>query len=163
MGVYFRYQNKNYDLNENSRSYSCSNYTLREANEEDLKRWSTYNDDDIVIEYDVNEFKDMSDSEIQELWDRYEEDCEMADGFNDIGRQAEKGISCYEKIEDLKKYWEQEERNSTGMYLLVFEGEWQCYGHDGEDIVKFEKEIKRVYGVDIDEYIEKITTNEIEF
>ena len=163
MGVYFRYQSKNYDLNENSRSYSWSNDTLREAQEEDLKRWSTYNDEDIVIQYNVNELKDMSDSEIQELWDKYEEDCEMADEFNDIGRQSEKGISCYENIEDLQKYWEQEERNSTGMYLLVFEGEWQCYGRDGEDIVKFEKEIKRVYGVDIDEYIEKIIKNEIEF
>lgn len=163
MGVYFRYQSKNYDLNENSRSYSWSNDTLREAQEEDLKRWSTYNDEDIVIQYNVNELKDMSDSEIQELWDKYEEDCEMADEFNDIGRQSEKGISCYENIEDLQKYWEQEERNSTGMYLLVFEGEWLCYGRDGEDIVKFEKEIKRVYGVDIDEYIEKIITNEIEF
>ena len=116
MGVYFRYQSKNYDLNENSRSYSWSNDTLREAQEEDLKRWSTYNDEDIVIQYNVNELKDMSDSEIQELWDKYEEDCEMADEFNDIGRQSEKGISCYENIEDLQKYWEQEERNSTGMY-----------------------------------------------
>ena len=53
-------------------------------------------------------------------------------------------VPCYLNLISLNKFknildWEQEERNPTGMYLLVFEGEWQCYGHDGEDIVKFEK------------------------
>lgn len=151
---YIRLQSKKYDITADSRSFEWGFSDIYEAMYEDVSNKHEF-DSSIFGEYeeelwsklmrlecDTDEFNSV----LTELWE-----C-LFDNY-ERGIMVLNGVSCYD-AEDMNKaakklyeYFEDRDEDSLTNdenYVLVFEGKHIGEGHNGEDVVRFTKEIKRV-------------------
>ncbi|HPM00066.1 MAG TPA: hypothetical protein PLS45_09295 [Bacillota bacterium] len=131
-----RLQSEKYNIDENSRSFVWGYENWYEAALEDLKE---HNLTDI-------EQVDGNEKDIERIWIEAHEN----EGFPGWYRtKAENGISCFQTLEELYRYFFTDEGRSEmdfycDRYVLIFEGTPQYYGLDDEIIARYEKEVDRM-------------------
>src|SRR5690625_2964869 len=153
MEQYIRLQKKAYDINENTRSFEWGfgngESDMHEAMKEEIS---------ILVE-------PLTDLDIEGLLHAHQK--EQLERANDIDNASEEeiealyeelggtmvlnGVSCYENDEDgaeeLLSYFEErspEALESNDFYVLIFEGEDEGEGHNGENVARWQKDVERV-------------------
>jgi len=124
MATYYRLQSNKYDVTPDTKVtiWACNNEI--DAMKRDCERWGI----------------ECNNDNTEDIWNQA-----IAEGREGYYRLP--GVSCTELPEELIEYFDCEDRDSLEQqsgYILIFEGEWQQLGTDGEDVVKFEREINRI-------------------
>lgn len=151
--AYIRLQSKEYEINEDSLSFEWGFETIEFAMYEDIQNlWIMYDeipDEFVEIRDEISEmvldFDNMDADEskrLKEIWEEYV-------GFG----MVLPGVSAFDfddeeqAAENLLEYFLERDKASLSdtHYVLVFEGEEYAWeGHNGEEVVVWEKDIERV-------------------
>ena len=167
MMKFYRLQSEDYTIDKKSKSFWTCFDSLWEAQREDIFGWICgYSADkykwcsdswrDTLEEHTNDEYvynaftkiDEWNEEKVNALWER----------LVDEGYEPERvtiGVSCYEedRMGELIEYFEYHRPYNSkdmldaygkGYYILVFKGEANGEGLDGEDIAVFQKEIKRI-------------------
>ena len=128
-----RLQSEKYNIDENSKSFAWGYDSWHEAALEDIHEI-------------FNNFNPLDEKDIEKIWTEAHEN----EGFPGWYRtKAENGISCFQTLEELYRYFFTDEGRSEmdfycDRYVLIFEGTPQYYGLDDEIIARYEKEVDRM-------------------
>lgn len=151
--AYIRLQSKEYEINENSMSFEWGFESLEYAMYEDISnQW-------ISLENTPEHLKEVRDelSEMELDWDNINPD--EAKRLRELWKEyvgwgmVLPGVSAFdfddeqEAAENLLEYFQErdEESLSDSHYVLIFEGsEHFSEGHNGEEVVNWERDIERV-------------------
>lgn len=147
MKIFFRVQQRAYEITPESVSWPWLWKSLEEAKQGEIDRALEYIVDDELIE-EIEAIEDLD-----ERWETALEKAGLETGIKN-------GVSCFEDPEKLVDYFESRGGVDEEIaYVLIFKGRFVEVGEDGEDIARFVEEVERVEWSDfkenIDMYIEK--------
>jgi hypothetical protein len=132
--IFYRLQEKDYDITPDHISFNANFESLEKAMKADLL------DSELLSNKELNEL--LKSQSIKEIWS----DIKINQSKFLYG-WVESGTSCFRNPEDLFNYFFDcftEIDTSDTNYILVFEGNFIDYGSEGEDCVKFIREVERL-------------------